>query len=185
MIGGYSASLFSVCQHEPYPTLRGPVDLERQKELFSEAYLRAISSIAACALTKPEVDDDSVDWVLTRRQPGHPSLDVQLKATARDVMREDGLHFQLKEKNFEDLRAEDLLYPRILVVVLLPDDDPATWLARQTDEELALRRCGYWRSLRGHAAAARNPTVVVPRENVLTPAALVTFMDRISRRLPL
>lgn len=59
---------------------------------------------------KPEVDDDSVDWTVKARLYGHPSLDVQLKVTAQDVLEEDGVHFELKLKNHDELRDTNLLY---------------------------------------------------------------------------
>lgn len=38
------------------------MDINQQKEQFSNAYLQAVASVAGYSLYKPNVDDDSVDW---------------------------------------------------------------------------------------------------------------------------
>ena len=139
---------------------------------------------------KPEVADDSVDWTVKARLYGHPSPDVQLKATAQDVLEEDGVHFELKLKNYDELRDTNLLYPRLLIVVVLPGDDPAGWIPLQDEERLALSRCGYWLSLRGYdphvprtPTSKAKPTVVLPRKNILTPQFLTDSMNKIGNRI--
>lgn len=38
------------------------MDINQQKEQFSNTYLQAITTVAGYSLYKPSVDDDSVDW---------------------------------------------------------------------------------------------------------------------------
>jgi hypothetical protein len=66
-------------------------------------------------------------------------------------------------------------------VVLVPDnlDD---WL-RQSEDELCLRRCGYWVSLRGQSAMPNHTTVTIsiPRQNIFNTNALKMIMLRLER----
>jgi hypothetical protein len=80
------------------------------------------------------------------------------------------------------VHGEDFLVPRILVVVLVPPN-PSDWL-RQSDEELAMRHCGYWVSLRSSPMVSNQQTVTVyiPRTQQLTPAALQQMLQRVSDR---
>jgi hypothetical protein len=68
--------------------------------------------------------------------------------------------------------------------VLVPEN-VAEWL-RQTEDEMVLKRCGYWVSLFGRPEVPNTTSVTVelPRENVFTPSALGTIMGRVSRGLP-
>ncbi|MCY1083575.1 DUF4365 domain-containing protein [Archangium lansingense] len=161
------------------------MDINQRKEKFGEAYLRAVAAVAGFTLYRPEVDDDSVDWgiaargteVLRRR----PRVEVQLKCTSAQVLREDGVYFSLGLRNYDQLRETNLLVPRVLLVVRLSTglDD---WLA-QSEQELALRHCAYWVSLRGHGPTTNlgTITVVLPRLQVLSPGALQRMMERIDR----
>ena len=156
---------------------------EMQKEQFSRAYVQAIAACSGFAWSLPSVDDDSVD--LTLHQTGgrgtvrSPKLDLQLKCKAMVTPLEDEFPHSIKLKNYDDLRDETVLVPRILVVVLVPDD-PADWLGH-TEVELALRRCGYWSSLRGLPASdnATGQTVRMSRQRTFTAAALRAMMERI------
>src|SRR4051794_902475 len=109
------------------------MDLNQRKEQFSVAYLRAVSAVAGLALAPPNVDDDSVDWTVYATGqsglPRRPRLDLQLKCTARDVLAEDAVKFPLKIKNYDDLRTDDLHTPRILVVLVVPED-MGDWLSQ-------------------------------------------------------
>lgn len=163
------------------------MDEAQRKEQFSNAYLQAVAPVAGYWLTKPPVDDDSVDWIVGGRGAGgtlrRPRVEVQLKCTARDILYQHDLRFPLSRKNYDDLRDPDLTLPRLLVVVLVPEqiDD---WLA-QTEAALVLRVCGYWVSLRGappRSSASTNVTVRIPRAQILDVAALQTLMARVSRK---
>jgi hypothetical protein len=109
-----------------------------------------------------------------------PRLELQLKCTSQDVLREDGVHFPLSIKNYDDLRADDVLVPRILVVVTVPHS-LTDWLVH-SEEQLLIRRRGYYLSLRGLPAVENQETVTVtlPRRNRLTVEALTALMNSIS-----
>lgn len=86
------------------------MELSNQKEQFSAAYVRAIASAAGYAVSRPEVDDDSVDRTLSARGGNgslrSPKLDIQLKCTARRYSGHPLLRFPLRRKNYDDLRGQ-------------------------------------------------------------------------------
>ena len=71
---------------------------------------------------------------------------------------------------------------RILVVLFLPQD-AGRWL-ELTEDQLVLRRCAYWASLRGAPEATANTgvTVKLPKAQVFNPERLTEIMRRLSRR---
>jgi hypothetical protein len=159
------------------------MDINQQKEQFSNAYLRAVASVAGYTCYKPEPDTDSVDWGIAavggKGTTRSPRVEMQLKCTGRSVMDVECVRFPLKIKNYDDLRAENYQVPRILIVVAVPQDIKE-WLLH-SEEELAMRHCGYWVSLRGHGASTNSETVTValPRKQQFTVDALRDMMVRI------
>jgi hypothetical protein len=159
------------------------VDLNQRKEQFSNAYVRAVASVAGFTLAKPEVDDDSIDLILAQRGGAgtvrSPRMEMQLKCTGRDIINNGGLHFPLKLKNYDDLRVDDVLVPRILVVLCVPDD-LSDWI-EHTEQQMLIRHCAYWVSLRGLPASPNiaNVTVQLPQGNLFNPASLTQIMARI------
>lgn len=160
------------------------MDPNECKQQFSFAYVRAVASTAGYAVTRPDVDEDSIDLTVSARgklgRLRSPRLDVQVKCTSKDVLRDDGVHFHLNLKNYDELRADDCLVPRMLIVVLVPSQKEA-WL-NHSEEELAIRHCGYWISLSGHPSTSNDQgkTVVLPREQQFTVQALESIMSRIA-----
>ena len=159
--------------------------LDMQKEQFSRAYVQAVAACAGFTWSVPSVDDDSVDISLHQTGGGgtirSPRLDTQLKCSAGERPADDTFSHWLKLKNYDDLRDETVLVPRILIVVRVPDQ-VEDWLAH-SESELALRRCGYWLSLRGMSATS-NPTgqtVYLPRGQAFNVDSLRRIMDRIGR----
>lgn len=69
--------------------------------------------------------------------------------------------------------------PRILVVVLVPENIN-DWLA-QSEQQLAMKHCGYWLSLRGMEPNSNSTTVTVhlPRIQCFSVNALRDMMTRI------
>jgi hypothetical protein len=166
------------------------MDLSSQKEKFSEAYVLAVAATAGYGTYKPSPDDDSVDFGIAARTISQangfvtmrsPRLELQLKCTAAPTPLGDSLSFPLKLKNYEELRDDNFMIPRILVVVLVPDlaED---WLAH-SETELCMRRCGYWVSLRGKPATSntKNITIQIPRQNQFTVLALQAMMQRLAQ----
>jgi hypothetical protein len=78
-----------------------------------------------------------------------------------------------------DLKINALV-PRILVVVLVPEKI-TDWI-KQTEDELCLRYCAYWVSLRGitDTENTTSVTIEIPRSNQFTPLSLQAIIERIS-----
>ncbi|MGL4960612.1 MAG: DUF4365 domain-containing protein [Inquilinus sp.] len=151
-----------------------------QQECFGDAFLLAVAGVAGCAVSLRRPDDDSIDWTLSCRLPRRPKLDVQMKTWTGDDGTGDIIRYPLRRKNYDDLILTDVLAPRILVLVTLPDD-LKEWMCLSPDQ-LLLRRCGYWASLAGQPPSDNETsiTVSVSRANLLTVEALRDLMERIN-----
>jgi len=81
----------------------------------------------------------------------------------------------------KEQRLLDFAIPRILIVLVLPEN-LADWL-QQSEEELCLRYCAYWVSLRGMSETQNTTTVTIslPRSNQFTATALQSIMQRIGQ----
>src|SRR5262245_53491513 len=99
--------------------------LTNQQEQFSIAWVHSIASAAGYAVEGVRVDIDCVDVTITQfgkwnDYPQIEGLKVQLKCTYSHTPKEDGIHYPLKIKNYDDLRRK-CLNPRILVVLHVPE----------------------------------------------------------------
>lgn len=156
--------------------------LNQMKSRLSLAYIEAVVSQAGYQVTEIKVDNDSVDGTLVANYGRRPRIEFQAKATARDLVKNDGqIHYPLPIKNYNDLRIE-AINPRILIVMLMPDA-PDDWI-EQTDDALCIRHCAYWTSIRGapDSANTHSVTVYVPMANVFDRDQLVRMMQTAERR---
>lgn len=94
--------------------------LPKRKELYSIAYVQAIAAVHGLQVHTHQVDFDSVDCTLRLNEGRRPSLDLQLKATSQDIIRQDHVAFRLGSKNYNDL-CERRWAPAILVVLIVPE----------------------------------------------------------------
>ncbi len=147
-----------------------------RKEHLSHAYMHALAAFCGYTWVTPNADRDSIDIEIRSGPSRFAGLAFQLKATSRPDLRDEGLKFQLKNKNFNDLVAQSQT-PRLLAVMVLPDD-AAEWL-RVDEQVLALRRCVWWLSLRGQAPTDQGSVqVALPKANLLGPDALRDLIRR-------
>ncbi|MGH9967099.1 MAG: DUF4365 domain-containing protein [Pyrinomonadaceae bacterium] len=159
------------------------MDINQRKEQFSKAFIHGIATIAGYTIQRPDVDDDSIDLVIAARGGGstlrRPRIELQLKCTHVDDGDTENLGYDLKIKNYDDLRV-DTIVPRILVVVLVPED-VNSWL-RLTPDEMCLRRCAYWHSLFGFPETSNTDTVRVhlARTASFSPESLRRMMERVN-----
>ena len=160
------------------------MDLNDKKERFSLAYISAVAAHAGFQVVEPHVDKDSVDGILMAETGPRPRIEFQAKATARSVTKSEEIAFALPIKNYNDLRAA-VIVPRLLIVVCLPEAE-TDWLIH-SQEELRLRRCGYWLSLAEFAKSDNTTSVTVhlPRHQMFESSQLVGLMDRAAQGLPL
>ncbi len=163
------------------------MDLNTQKEEFSYSFIQTTASASGYAFqrTTTPLDQAGIDATITglgvQGSMGFPQLYVQVKCTSRDVLEENYIRYPLKIKNYEELR-NNYQYPPLILVVVLVSDNVDEWLY-QSEEELCLRRCGYWMSLRGEPETSNKETVTVylPRKNLFAVNALKSLMQRIAR----
>jgi hypothetical protein len=159
--------------------------ITHQQEEFSRAFIYAISAAAGLKFSQAATpDDDSVDVTISTRglrgTTRSPRLDIQTKCQM-GAATGDPISYSLKQKNYDDLRHGDYVTPRILVVVFVPER-LADWTAH-TEQELTMRYCAYWVSLRGLPPSTNqySTTVHLPRTNQFNLHGLEMLMDRIGR----
>ncbi|MGH7295783.1 MAG: DUF4365 domain-containing protein [Polyangiaceae bacterium] len=156
-----------------------------QQQEFSFAYIQAVASVAGFATERHSVDYDGVDLGIHAHGGGglvvSPRLDVQVKSKAAGKPAGFPWSYALEVENYDKLVPTGVLVPRILIVVAIPAD-VADWL-KATPQQLALRHCAYWLSLRGAAATTNTSTVTVhlPSKQRLSPKELQAIMTSISQ----
>ena len=112
-------------------------------------------------------------------------LDIQAKSTAKAIIQDKVVKYDLDVDAYDDLRETNVGTPRILVLLVLPK--PRKEQVQQTEDVLCLRRCCYWSSLKGHKQVANSVKVRVelPREGVFSESAIRQIMKRIRQGKPL
>ncbi len=167
------------------------MDENEQKQQLSIAYLHAVASAAGYACQTPAFDDDSVDRVIVARgwvdeDAVHysPRIDVQLKSFTRPPLarNERFLSYALRQKNYDDLRQEEPMVPRILVVLLLPEN-ARDWIS-QGAKRLVVRYAAYYLSLCGmpeRKDVKYKVSVKIPRKNLLSVRNLCRLVAKASR----
>jgi hypothetical protein len=131
---------------------------DREEDL-SRAYVQAIAAMAGYQTAEFKPDRDGTDIQIRAGGSMRPSLDIQLKATINLGEGKDGkFSYPLKRRNY-DLLREPTLVPNILVLLALPSDK-VEWLT-VAPEQLVIRRCAYWASLKGFPETANKETVTI------------------------
>jgi len=162
------------------------MDPKKQKEEFQYAYVCALAAHAGLNRGDFRVDDDSIDITFQARGdfgPGRrrsPMVQVQLKCSSQDMIADGVIKFPLKIKNYNDLRGDEVVVPRYLAVLLVPDD-VQQWIANH-DDHIALFKSCHWLSLRDYGPTENETSVTVdiPLAQRLTSETLWQMMDRAS-----
>jgi hypothetical protein len=163
-------------------------DIEAQ---LSYAYLHAVVSHAGfdCQHATPSQDKQGIDAIIAAYGSFPDSIktqvtiNVQLKATIEQPV-DNGTHLSyfVKEiKRYDKLRDNHCDPARILVVLFLPPQH-ADWLSH-SENELILKNCAYWVSLR-NAPGSENDTgktVKIPKEQMLNVENLKTLVKRLAQ----
>lgn len=158
---------------------------EHRMEQLSRAYVHAVAAVCGCTCARPD-PDYGIDLSLQRVKPvagdlmpiGRP-LDLQLKSTTTAMVETDRVVYDLDRRAYDLVRRATRTAPRYLVLLVLPATD---WLGH-SEQQLELRGCAYWMSLRREPAVPNTSTVRIriPRANQFPPAALERIMDAIRR----
>lgn len=159
------------------------MDPKKRKEHFNVAYIGAIAAQVGINNARTDVDDDSVDvYLVGKNYPGkvrNPQIQLQLKCTSQNLVSGSVIKFQLKRKNYDDLRGKNVLCPRYLAVLLVPNHE-SEWI-EHSDEGMLLRHSCYWVSIRELPDVSTASVVVdVPLAQRLTPDELKRMMTRAS-----
>jgi Domain of unknown function (DUF4365) len=110
-------------------------------------------------------------------------LKIQLKATIKEPSNSEShlSYFFKGVKQYDFLREETKSMHRLLVVLFLPSKQEE-WLNVST-EQLILKNCAYWVSLRGAnvCSSTTGTTVYLPKEQSLTPDNLFSVFEKLSK----
>jgi hypothetical protein len=129
------------------------------KSELSSVYVHAVASMAGCACNRAERQTDNLGIDLTIRFKGDfPNLPISSRLVTFDVQLKSCSHISsdeqnrivldgLDKKHYDDYRDDRRTPPIFLILFVLPEN-PDEWL-KLTEEELVLKKCAYWVSLRG------------------------------------
>ncbi|WP_203009206.1 DUF4365 domain-containing protein [Pseudomonas paraversuta] len=152
------------------------MDAGKKKEQFNIAYLHAMAAQAGLNPSQLMVDDDSIDIQLSGKgftgMLRNPMVQLQLKCTSQNLVSGNVIKFPLSRKNFDDLRGGNVICPRYLVVLLIPEDDEL-WVKHHSSH-MALHNICYWLSLRDfpNTNNISSVTVEIPLSQRLTTTSL-------------
>ena len=161
---------------------------EHRQEALCRAYVLAVAAQAGLIWSKP-TEDYGIDLSLrsvalenNRWRDAGAQLDLQLKSTTRAIVTETEVVYDLEVDAYNDLRRVDRPCPRVLILLVMPTEE-ALWL-NQTPEQLTLRYCAYWMSLRGQplTTATRTIRIRIPRANLVSVEALTQLLQGVAER---
>lgn len=163
--------------------ITGTLDPTRCREELSLAYTHAVVTSGQCTMTVHQVDYEGYDLTIRQRAKhatyDRSQLDVQLKCTSQNVVKDNHIAYPLPVSNYRVLISERVMTPAILVVMVVPNDI-GDWLVHSEDS-LNVHHCAYWVSLRGMAdtKARATKTVRLPRSQQFTREELLKIMRRL------
>lgn len=166
------------------------MDGSAKKEQFNLAYVSALAAQAGFNPARLSVDDDSVDLELSGKDFSgalfrNPKIELQLKCSSQRLISSGVIKFPLPVKNYNQLRGEDVIVPRYLFVLLVPE--PCDRWIRHHKKHLSLHNCCYWASVRKSPPTANTTsvTVEIPLSQRLTTEELVRLMTLASNGIGL
>ena len=109
------------------------------------------------------------------------NLDIQAKSTTTRGLTATEVVYDLDVKNYDDLRDPQVGCPRMLVLLVFPEDE-TQWM-EQTEEHLLLRHAAYWLSLKGQGPTRNQKSVrvLLPRTNLFSVQTLESLMSKVRR----
>lgn len=156
-----------------------------RQESLSRAYIQTIASRCGlnCSFRDFDYGIDVTLHPIHRRENRYIetgfNLDIQAKSAFRVTVTELEVLYDLEVKTYDDLRSTNVGTPRILVLLVQPENE-SDW-THMDEEELRLRRCAYWMSLKGREPTSNTETirVSIPRANRFSIEALRGIMERL------
>jgi len=159
--------------------------LNHRQEALSRAYIHAVAGKCglSCSFREFDYGIDVTLHEITQRDSRYIesgfNLDIQAKSTINAVIEDAAIKYDLDVKNYEDLREIWVGTPRILVLLALPE--PENEWASFSEDQLILRRCAYWASLKGREPTTNQESIriSVPRTNRFNAESLPQIMERL------
>jgi hypothetical protein len=159
-----------------------------RQEVISRAYVHVIAARCGytCSTASLDYGIDLSILEVTKVGGGYYDsgfkIDVQLKSCTATTPTPTHVQYDLEVDAYNNLVLPNPGTPRILVLLVLPEDE-REWTA-QSEACLELRRCAYWFSLLGLPPSKNKRTVRVsiPRTNVFSIEQLSGLMERVRRR---
>lgn len=151
------------------------------KEQYSIAFVHALATRARCKIQGLDVDDEQVDLTIRQKadhlQFSRVAVDVQMKCTSQDVVRDDGLHFSITRKQYDGLRERGVL--KKILVVLAVDLEFDNWMTISPND-LLMRGAAYWLGMDGlPAISTDSTTLILPDANRFDVDQLLDMLSRI------
>lgn len=167
-----------------------PNPIQLRMEHMSIAYVEALSAYHGYSVTKPPVDNEGVDLYISCKDRVvkdslllSVQLNVQMKSSFSSITYDSNgdVHYPLEVKNYNLLTETMLANPTILILFEMHDVE-SNWIEHNPDF-LKITKCAYWASLKGQEKTENKgtKTIVIPKENILTPDALKSLMIKISK----
>ena len=158
------------------------IDTKRKEEL-SISYLTAICAYAAAGMEIHKHDDDGYDGsirkiIKLKEYDFNSQIEFQLKSTSTRLHADNNfIHYNLKVKNYHDLIRPGTCASFLFLLVLPEEEDD--WLT-VTPQNLILRKCMYWLSLKEHDETSNENTIVVniPKSNFLTSEKIIELLKQ-------
>jgi hypothetical protein len=157
-----------------------------RQEALCQAYVQAVAALAGVATSRP-VPDYGVDLSLRnveqrgqRHLDTRSQLDLQLRSTTRANVSDLWVRYDLDVQTYEFLREQSSI-SCLLIALVLPEEE-SFWLSQSIDE-LIVRHCAYWFSLRGAepVTATSSVRITIPRAQIFSVQAVRTIMDRLQQ----
>ncbi|GAA6622664.1 DUF4365 domain-containing protein [Scytonema sp. NUACC26] len=163
------------------------MDDNTKKEEFSHAYVKLLASVSGFIVTNASRALDNAGIDITIRAPGiieeifSPSIDAQVKCTAKDIIKETFIKYPLPVNNYRRLIGKSAV-SQILIIVVVPKD--MSNVINIVQNETLVKSCAYWISLKGRQDTTNNETITIEiqKDNVLTSQVLKNQIENEAKR---
>ncbi|MCY4304682.1 MAG: DUF4365 domain-containing protein [Aestuariivita sp.] len=149
-----------------------------RKEYLSLSCLSAIAAQAGHIFTqniRPDVD--SVDVNIRTKYCPRIQFDIQVKSTSSPKIKEDGLHYNVKQKNYEDMIIGRMV-PLYLFVFQFPSEEEK-WL-KCSVESLIIKKCFWWESLsKLEFIQQKSKTIIIPHSQRIGSSGLNPVIEHL------
>jgi len=169
------------------------ITAQHRESLMQQAHIYAVAARAGANMTLGQVFDYGCDGTfvgVTKLPDGSmidngAKLDFQLKATTKATFSRghDKVSFVLDVSDYNKMIERTKSWtPFMLILLVLPKDE--TKWASFSKNNTILRRCCFWKNLRGEKRSDNksNVTVSFPLKNILTPDVISNILKEIVER---